>query len=195
MTEFSRGFREVWRCVLLLWTVFWLGALASVPGAHAQSRVVTTCGTLPAPYAAGSNMPPTVDTNGIACEAASAPAAGGAAAYPPGAVPITATATFSTSGASATLPAAAGKFTYITGFSITAGATAGTAVPATVTGVVSGNLNFVQSVTPVANGAGVLTVNFIPPIPSSAVNTEIAVNASAAGAGGVGAIAVWGFQL
>ncbi len=37
--------------------------------ANAQSRVVTTCGTLPQAYATGSNQPPTIDVNGVVCSA------------------------------------------------------------------------------------------------------------------------------
>lgn len=62
--------------------VAWLLAiLLSSPPSMAQSgsRVVAVCGTLPAPYAAGSTQPPTVDVNGVTCSNSSGGGGGGAA--------------------------------------------------------------------------------------------------------------------
>ncbi len=99
--------------------------------------------------------------------------------------------------ASATLAAAAGKTTYITGFDITgAGATAGAVVVATVTGLKGGTQSFVVTV---ATGATVgnppVNGNFNPGFPASAVNTAIVVSCPALGAGNTNNVVnVRGFQ-
>lgn len=98
--------------------------------------------------------------------------------------------------AQATLPAAAGKRTWITGFVITSdGATAGLAVDVTVTGPAN-TLHFAYTF---PAGAAVqsqpLVVNFPAPIPSAAVNTAIVVTLPASGAGGTNAaVNAFGFQ-
>lgn len=51
--------------VRLLLTFLFLGPVPAL--AQSGSRVVAVCGTLPAPYAAGSTQPPTVDVNGVTC--------------------------------------------------------------------------------------------------------------------------------
>ena len=89
-----------------------------------------------------------------------------------------------------TLPAAATKTTYITGFEITGmGATAAAGIVATLTGLLGGNaLNYIVGV---PAGAGVpinpLTVEFDPPLPASAVNTAIVLTVPTFGAGNVAA--------
>jgi len=127
-----------------------------------------------------------------------APAAG-AAGYPAGA-----TAVHGTSGivgntnAVATLAAAGGKTTYITGFQVTGmGATGASGVAVVVTGLIGG-----QAVYMIGVPAGVTTpiqaliVNFPYPIPASALATAIVVTANAFGAGNVQAAAeAFGFQL
>ena len=103
---------------------------------------------------------------------------------PPG-TDLTASATGVASAATATLAAAAGKFTYITGFEVTGGgATVGSLISVTVTGVVTGTLTYVFAVpTGATGGATPLIVEFSRPIPSSAVNTAIAVVVPSFGAG------------
>jgi hypothetical protein len=97
----------------------------------------------------------------------------------------------------ATLPAQAGHFTYISGFTATAsGSTSALAVTLTITNVgTTMNYTFVFPA-----GVGVpaqpLTVNFNPPIPASAVNTTIVVTLPPGGAGNTNAsVTAWGFQL
>lgn len=111
---------------------------------------------------------------------------------------ISISATGSNSVATATLAAAAGKFTWISGFTCTAsGATAGLPVVVTITGIVTGTMSFVFTYPAgVLVGASPLVVNFADPIPSSAVNTGIAVGLPAGGAGNTNsAVNAWGFQL
>ena len=123
----------------------------------------------------------------------------GGAGVPVGATPITAASgNQANANAVATLAAAAGKTTYITGFQVTAaGATAGLAVNVTVAGVVTGTLTY-TFVFPAgaAVGAQPLVVEFPEPVPASAVNTAIVVTLPAGGAGNTNAaVAAQGFQL
>ena len=143
-----------------------------------------------------------LDINGRAIVSVGSPAgavAAGSAGYPAAAVPITnSSANQANANAIATLPAAAAKFTYLTGFQVTAsGATLGLAVTVTVVGVVTGTMNYTFSFPAGALIAATpLIVTFPIPIPSSAVNTAIVVTLPAGGAGNTNATAVaQGFQL
>lgn len=98
----------------------------------------------------------------------------------------------------ATLPAAAGKTTYITGFQLTAGgATVGSVVNATVTGLNGGTLTYTFGFPVGAVVAGQpVNVTFPNPIPASAVNTAIVVTLPAGGGGNTNAAAnAQGYQL
>jgi len=108
--------------------------------------------------------------------------------------PITASTTGTTAATTATLAGVASKTTFICGFTISSDATAALAGAATVTGTVTGTLNYIQNVGS-ATAAGVLTQSFAPCIPASAANTGIAVNSVAAGTGGNTAVTAWGYQL
>ncbi len=119
--------------------------------------------------------------------------------YPAGATPITAASgNVANAAAVATLAAAAGKTTYITGFTCTgSGATAGLPVSVTVVGTISGTLTYT-----VAAAAGALVENtpldvqYSIPIPGSATNTAIVVTMPALGAGNTNATVVaHGYQL
>ena len=71
--------------------------------------------------------------------------------YPLKSVPETISATGTTTAFTATLPVGtASQTVYICGVVIDAAATAGTVVPATITGTVSGTLNFLEYVSPIA---------------------------------------------
>lgn len=100
--------------------------------------------------------------------------------------------------ATATLGAVAGKTNYISGFEITgAGATAGSAVVATIVGTLGGTLSYIIAV-PTGATVGVLplVVEFSPPLPASAVNTAIVVSAPSFGAGNTNAAVVaHGYQI
>ena len=95
-----------------------------------------------------------------------------------------------------TLPAVAGKTTYITGFAITGGgATAGSIIAVTVTGLAN-TLTFYITI-PAGAGAGItpLVVDFSTPIPASGPNVPIVVNVPSFGAGNTqAAVTARGFQ-
>lgn len=119
--------------------------------------------------------------------------------YPYSATPITSSSgNKANTDAVATLAGASGKTTYITGFVIAGGgATLGSLVGATITGVKGGTMTF-----PVAVIAGVLLgiqsliVNFAKPIPASTTNTDIVVTLPALGVGNTNAAVVaTGYQL
>lgn len=107
---------------------------------------------------------------------------------------ITASATGTTTATTATLAASTSLHTYICGFNIRADATAAATGNATVTGVVTGTLNFTQWTAPLASGVGDITQNFNPCLPSSAINTSIAVVSAAPGSGGTVSVSAWGYQ-
>jgi hypothetical protein len=96
----------------------------------------------------------------------------------------------------ATLAAAAGKTTYITGLSITgSGATAGLAVVVTVTGLAT-PFSFIYCAAVGALVANTpLNIVFPTPIPASAVNTAIVVTCPALGTGGAhNIVTAYGYQ-
>lgn len=115
--------------------------------------------------------------------------------------PITASATGTTAATTATLAAAAGKTTYICGFSYTGtNATAANgATTVTITGTITGTMNFGYPT--LAAGAatpnnGSLDETFTPCIAASAINTAIVVNGPALGAGAtLATVSAWGYQL
>lgn len=123
----------------------------------------------------------------------------GNAGYPQGATPISASSgNVANASAVATLAAAAGKRTYITGFEITAGgATAAALVAATLAGIAGGTATYIYGAPAgVAVQAAPLQVSFSQPIPSSAVNTALVLTLPALGAGNTNAAVVaHGFQL
>jgi hypothetical protein len=93
--------------------------------------------------------------------------------------------------ATATLPAAAGKTTYLTGFTFTgSGATAASVVLLTVTGPAT-TLTFVVAVPAGATlGCTPITVRFDRAVPASAPNTAIVVSVPSLGAGNTNAAVV-----
>jgi hypothetical protein len=112
--------------------------------------------------------------------------------------PITATSgNVAAATATATLAAVSNQTTYITGFEITGtGAAAGLPVICTVTGVVGGPLSYIY-----AAAAGVLVENtpliveYVEPIPATAVNVAIVVSCPTLGSGNTNnAVTAHGFQ-
>lgn len=98
----------------------------------------------------------------------------------------------------ATLAAAAGKTTYISGFEITGGgATAASLVTATVVGLLGGTASYTIGVVAGATAPNSpLVVEFNPPIPASAPNTAIVVTVPALGAGSTNSTVVaHGYQF
>jgi hypothetical protein len=99
--------------------------------------------------------------------------------------PLTNSATSANTTLNFGLAAAAGKTTYISGFTITGnGATAASVVTAVLSNTVVGNMSFKI---PVPAGVGLsinpLVVQFVPAIPANAQNTQIILNVPAFGAG------------
>jgi|SRR5215471_17758517 len=89
----------------------------------------------------------------------------------------------------ATLTATASQTAWLSGFEMTAaGATGALAVNATVTGLLGGTRTY-TFVFPagVAVAANNLIVNFVPPLPASAPNTNIVVTLPAGGTGNTNA--------
>lgn len=100
--------------------------------------------------------------------------------------------------ATATLAAASGKTTYITGFSVTAsGATAAKVAQVTVTGCITGTKTYTFVFPAGATVAATpLVICFGKPVPASGVNTAIAVACPASGTGGTNCtVTAEGFQL
>lgn len=114
--------------------------------------------------------------------------------YPAGAIPITASATGTTAATTATLAASVSLKTYICSYSIRANATAATTVQNTITGVITATLTHQMWVAPAASGIGVDEQIFNPCVPSSAVNTAIAVVSGAPGSGGLVSSTATGYQ-
>jgi hypothetical protein len=89
----------------------------------------------------------------------------------------------------ATLPGIPSKPTYITSVTFSAaGATAGAAVVATITGLLAGTLSYIfTAATGATVGTPQITLNFDPPLPASAVNVPIVCTLPALGAGNTNA--------
>jgi hypothetical protein len=119
-------------------------------------------------------------------------------AYPPGAIPITGSATGTTGVVTASIPAMANKTAVICGFFFNGtNATSAQAGSITVTGTVGGTMSYGYPT--LALGATVpnpapVDEAFLPCIPATSVNVAIAVNGPALGSGATLATAnVWGY--
>jgi hypothetical protein len=122
------------------------------------------------------------------------PGSAGAAGYPNGSTPVTASASGTTAAVTATLPAIAARLLYICGFVDDAVATAATAVTGSITGMSGGTFTYVQQVgTLTGTGNYHYQITYTPCIPASAVNTQIQLVSGAAGVGGVQGVMLWGF--
>lgn len=123
----------------------------------------------------------------------------GSAGLPSGATAITSSSgNVAAATATATLAAAAGKTTYITGFEVTgAGATSAAVVTVTVTGTISGTLSYTYVAAGSATTANQpLIVEFPNAIPGSAVNTAIVVSCPTLGTGNTNnTVVAHGYQL
>jgi hypothetical protein len=100
---------------------------------------------------------------------------------------LEASATGAAGAQTATLPATAGRMTYIEGFDVSGGgATAASVINITVTGITNTtnhSTTILAGVTGPMNAQGVYSVRFPTPIPASANNTAIVVNVPSFGAG------------
>jgi hypothetical protein len=125
---------------------------------------------------------------------AGSPSAGG---FPQGATPVSGANTGAAAAITATLAGAAGKLTYISGFHVTGlGATAGSVIAVTVTGLLGGTQTYNYTVTTGAGlASGNLDVEFGVALPASALNTAIVVNVPSFGAGNTAeAVSAHGYQ-
>ncbi len=102
------------------------------------------------------------------------------------AAPVTASATGTTGAVTATLPATAGKTTYLCSVQIGEAGTG--SATATATGTISGTLNYVVSAP--AN----FTVSYNPCVPASAVNQSIAIATAANASATAVAVTATGYQ-
>jgi hypothetical protein len=96
-----------------------------------------------------------------------------------------------------TLAASAGHTTFIAGFVMNSnGATAGTGVTCTLTGVITGTMSFTYDYGAIASITNApLFVQFNPPIPASTTNTTIVASCPAGGTGAtLATMNAWGFQ-
>ncbi len=103
------------------------------------------------------------------------------------AVPVTASATGTTGAVTATLPATAGKTTYLCSVQIGEAGT-GTAT-ATATNTITGTLNYVVA------APGNFTVTYSPCVPASAANTTIPVATAANASATAVAVTATGYQF
>lgn len=100
--------------------------------------------------------------------------------------------------ATATLAGVAAKTTYISGFAVTgSGATAGSVVSITITGLLGGTATYTLAVVAGATlGNTPLILQFVPAMPASAVNTSIVVSCPSLGAGNTNnAVVATGYTL
>jgi hypothetical protein len=119
-----------------------------------------------------------------------------ASGYGSPAVPAENGATGAASAISTTIPAVTGKYSYLTGFSVTGlGATSATTISVTITGLTN-TLTFVIAIPAGATTAITpLLVFFNTPLQSSATGTAITVNVPSFGTGNTSAqVNAWGFQ-
>lgn len=162
-------------------------ALAQAPVKPCVDTTNATLGTHDC-FAVSSTNPLPVAAGGAA----------GAAGYPIGSVPVT--GVFSgadTATATATLASAAGKFTYIAGFSVSGlGSTAGGPVVATVATVAGGNTlsyTYVYAASAATPNTPV-SFTFSPPVPANAINTAITVTVPGQAGNTATQINAWGYQ-
>src|SRR5216684_864944 len=108
--------------------------------------------------------------------------------------PITASATGTTAATAATLAATSSVTTFICGFNVsTIGGTAASS-PVTVAGLI-GSSQVYQMPLNTTTGQILITQNFNPCIPASAVNTAITITTTAAAAATAVDVNSWGYQL
>lgn len=109
---------------------------------------------------------------------------------------IQASATGAATALTATLAGAAGKTTWISGFSVTgAGATGASVITVTITGIATTMSYSVVIPAGVTANVAELFIEFTDPIPASAVNTAVVVNVPSFGAGNTNAaVNAHGFQ-
>lgn len=179
---------------------------AQAQGVPNSATVVAVCGTPPTTYSPGQIKSLLQNAQGNLCDYSTATANQGTAGaapwpvaateYPIGATPLTISTVGTTLATTATLAGAASKTTYLCGFSIRASAASAATGNATVTGVITGTMNFTQWTAPAASGLGITEPNLGHHcIPASGTNQAIAVVSAAPGSSGVISVTAWGYQL
>jgi hypothetical protein len=171
-------------------------AAAQVPVKPCTDYINTTLGTHDCLGVSAAN--PFQITGPVTATPATPAAGSGNAGYPTGATPVgNAFSGADTTTAAATLPAAAGKFTYIAGFTVSGlGATATTTVNVTV-GTLVGSTTptysyvFQTGATVVDTSVSVL---YSPAIPANAINLPITVTVPGAAGNTATQINAWGYQ-
>jgi hypothetical protein len=182
--------------MLRFFTLAFLALALPLSPAHAQStgRVVASCPGVGFSYPLGGQSSVTIDQNGNVCTTSGPVAAGsGAAGYPAGATPTTGNATGTTGAVVGTLAGVANKFTYICGFNVSSVGGTAASSPITVAGLV-GSSQVYQTPVNATAGQVLVTQNFNPCIPSSAVNTAITVTTTAAAGATAVDVNSWGYQ-
>ena len=117
--------------------------------------------------------------------------------YPAASTALAASSTGAAAALTATLTSAAAQTAYLSGFVVSGGgAVAGSIITVTVTGVVSGPMNFKLAVPAGATvGAVPLVVTLPVPLAASAANTNIVVNVPSFGVGNTdAAVSAWGYR-
>lgn len=114
--------------------------------------------------------------------------------YPQGATPVTALGQGSTAAATATLPAATNKTTFLCGFQINANATAQVTGAGAASNLIGNNFPFLHPILAAPN-IGDFQRIFNPCIPATGPNTTIPVVSGTPGAGGAVDVYAWGYQL
>lgn len=117
--------------------------------------------------------------------------------YPNEAMPITASATGTTSAITATLPAVAGRTVFLTSIVVTSsGATAAGSSTVTVTGTVGGSLSFVYPQVAIANNnQAPLDVFYEPAVQASSSNTAISATVTLGAGTTAGAVTLTGYMI
>lgn len=106
---------------------------------------------------------------------------------------VTNSATGTIGATTATLPALQGQTLFLCGFSIRANATGAATGNATVTGLMSGTLNFTQWTAVNTSGIGIVEPPLGGCLAASGVNQAVAVVSAAPGAGGTVSVSAWGY--
>lgn len=185
------------RLILCAWLTLWASvALAqsnfTTPGGAIVDGKVEMCLNT-------SSQAVPCNAAGVVAQPVSLPPFPANAATGVAATPITAASGNVAAGvATATLAGAAGKTTYICGFSITSsGSTAAAVVAPTIANTVTGTLTFTYvAVAGVTLANQSLIIPFNPCVPANAANTTIPVSMPSLGAGNTNTtVNAWGFQL
>lgn len=179
------------RLVLAAALIGVLSSMSEVKAGTIEGLVVANCLDPSSKHQIGDTTLLTVLPDGRLC-------VGGIAPYPESATPVAASSgNMPNAVAVATLPAAANKLTYISGFQCTStGSDVVLGVTITVVGVVGGQLDYAFNTGDNKVAGDQMIVPYSMPMPANAVNTPIVVSMPANGLGNTHAsCTAQGFQL